>query len=302
MSASKAHIAVCICTYKRPELLAAFFKGLVRQRTDDRFFYSVVVVDNDHGRSGHAVVERARQDTGLPILYVVEPVQNISGARNRAIACAKGEYVAVIDDDEVPADDWLFRLFEAITSYRTDGVLGPVVPRYQVAPPAWVIKARLCERERFPTGTRLRDVRYTRTSNALLSATLFASGTPPFDLRFGLTGGEDSDFFRRMLTSGKTFVWCDEACVYETVPAERLEAGYFLRRALLRGIANAQGVSIFSRSWTKSMAAVVCYSIALPILLLSGYHRFFKGLISLCDHLGKVLAIAGVQVLQRRTF
>jgi hypothetical protein len=53
----------------------------------------------------------------------------------------------------------------------------------------------------------------------------------PFDPRLGLTGGEDTLFIRQLLRGGRKIVWCAEAVIWETIPSEKLEARYLLRRA-----------------------------------------------------------------------
>jgi succinoglycan biosynthesis protein ExoM len=88
------------------------------------------------------------------------------------------------------------------------------------------------ERPRFATGERLT---YARTSNALVTAELLRRWTPPFDERFGLTGGEDTHFFMRARLAGATMVWCDDAVVEEAVPASRVALGWLLRREYRRG-------------------------------------------------------------------
>jgi len=60
-SHSVKHISVCICTYKRSEMLNRLLNELNFQRTDGLFQYSVVVVDNDATESGKEVVLEARE-------------------------------------------------------------------------------------------------------------------------------------------------------------------------------------------------------------------------------------------------
>ena len=105
-----------------------------------------------------------------------------------------------------------------------------------------------------------------------------------------------------MMKQGNKFIWCDEACVFETVPAERLSRAYFLKRALLRGVANAEGVSPLSINVGKSAFAAVYYIVSLPLRLVLGHDIFMRGLIKMCDHLSKVLATMGLRVITRRTF
>src|SRR5262245_52129070 len=115
------HISVCICTYKRLELLGQLLQKLEHQQTDELFSYSIVVVDNDVQESARATVTTFARQSSMPVTYHVEPVQNIALARNRAVANAHGEFVAFIDDDETPIDDWLKFLRETLLQYKVDG-------------------------------------------------------------------------------------------------------------------------------------------------------------------------------------
>ena len=66
MSAPK-HISVCVCTFKRPHMLAKVLDSLQHQRTNGLFTYSIVVADNDASRSGEPVVA-ACQERGPLVL------------------------------------------------------------------------------------------------------------------------------------------------------------------------------------------------------------------------------------------
>src|SRR5579864_121377 len=50
------HITVCICTYKRPQLLERLLRALGQQSTGGFFSYSIVVADNDRLKSAETVV------------------------------------------------------------------------------------------------------------------------------------------------------------------------------------------------------------------------------------------------------
>jgi succinoglycan biosynthesis protein ExoM len=294
--------ALLICTYKRPILLETLLHRLENLKTAGRFTYSIVVVDNDHSESAKTVVDAFSARATVPVRYDVEPERGFAHVRNRAVENARKTHVAFIDDDEYPEADWLFRLYTALKEYKADGVLGPVIPHYEAEPPIWVIKGRLCERETFETGTVIRSHIYTRTGNALLDRSLFLEDRSPFDSRFGRMGGEDTDFFRRMMDRGKRFVWCHEAPVWEWVPRERLSKVYFLKRALMRGFLESKDLSSLSSSALKSFVAVILYTAAIPFFLFMGQHVFMKYLIKDCDHLGKILGTCGVPLFRERTF
>jgi succinoglycan biosynthesis protein ExoM len=271
------------------------------QETEGLFSYSVVVVDNDSSKSAEALVKFWQQNGGMTIYYYDEPQQSISLARNKAVLSADGNYIAFIDDDEFPEKRWLLNLYTTLKTSKADGVLGPVKLHFEMQPPRWVLRSGLLERPTFTTGTVLK-ARDTRTGNVLFAKRVFEGEMCPFDPRFGRTGGEDGDFFKRKIDEGYVFVWCNEAPVYETVPPERYKKTYFLKRALLRGVSEARLPSFSKIGILRSLAACFLYTPALPILLLISEHMFMKYLVKGCDHFGKLLALCGIEVISERRF
>ena len=126
MNNETKHIGVCICTYKRPELLQRLLRELAGQDTGGLFTFSISIVDNDKLRSAETTVLNFAATSDVPVTYDVEPVQNICMARNRGIANATGDLIAFIDDDEFPEKQWLLNLYQAIHRDGVAGVLGPV--------------------------------------------------------------------------------------------------------------------------------------------------------------------------------
>ena len=291
-------ISVCICTYKRPNYLKRLLNELERQTTENLFKISIVVVDNDVEETAKKVVATFRNSSILNVDYCNERNQNIALARNKAVGMAKGEFIAFIDDDEFPSEKWLLSLYKDIKRYNADGILGPVIPHFEQPPPKWVLKGRLFERPTHPTGYVM-GWRNTRTGNTLLKRELFGSGQKWFDPAFG-SGGEDRDFFRRKIEEGKVFVWSNEAQVFEIVPPVRWKRTVLTKRALLRGKIALKSTDSGPASILKSACAIAAYTICLPLFLVAGHHIFMKYLIKDCDHLGKVLAFLGIDLVKEK--
>ena len=131
-------------------------------------------MDNDALGSAKPIVDRYASRVAIPVRYDVEPERSFALVRNRAVKNARGTHIAFIDDDEYPDPEWLLRLFRALKEYRADGVLGPVIPEFEVEPPPWLIKGALCERETFKTGTVLTSHAHARTGNVLLNRSIFS--------------------------------------------------------------------------------------------------------------------------------
>lgn len=230
-------VAICIATYRRPEGLDRLLAGIAAQE------YSapaprvrVVVVDNDAGgEAAAAVVERWR--ARLPDLVLDrEPRQGISYARNRCLdAAGEPDFVAFIDDDEVPAVDWLDQLLRVQRAHDADVVRGPVIPRFANRPEPWILDGGFFDRPRHPTGTEM-DVAYTH--NTLLRWAPYGRDLR-FSHRYARSGGSDTHFFTRARRMGARIVWADEAVVEEWNPPERQRLGWLVRRHYRIGLVRA---------------------------------------------------------------
>jgi glycosyltransferase involved in cell wall biosynthesis len=290
-----SHISVCICTYKRPDLLRRLLDNLADQETGGIFTYSIVIVDNDGQQSAKNVITEFNLTAAIAIKYRVELRQNIAMARNKAVESSEGDYIAFIDDDEFPEKTWLLTLLKACQQYKVDGVLGPVKRYFDEQPPRWIIKGNFYERPTYPTGLII-DWRKGRTGNVLLKKQLFTGAGRPFDPQF--RQGEDQDFFRRMIEQGHVFIWCNEAVAYEVVPPVRWRRVFMLKRALLRGAMEPQTANFGALDIGRSVAAIPLYICALPFAFVAGQHRFMDLTVRLFDHLGKLLALAGVHIVK----
>jgi glycosyltransferase involved in cell wall biosynthesis len=236
--------------------------------------------------------------SNLPSVYCVETRKNIALARNKALENATGDFIAFIDDDEFPVEDWLLNLLTTCQGFNVAGVLGPVRPHFEEPPPLWIVEGGFCERPEHPTG-RVMEWSEARTGNLLFRRSILDGIPFAFSSEFG-TGGEDKDFFLRMTERGNVFVWCNEGIVYETVQPARWKRSFMLKRALLRGrniLKHRTG-----RSWIliKSVLAVPVYAVVLPVTLVAGQHLFMRYAIKLCDHFGRLLAVFGMNPISER--
>jgi cellulose synthase/poly-beta-1,6-N-acetylglucosamine synthase-like glycosyltransferase len=230
--------------------------------------------------------------SSIPVTYCLEPRQGIPFARNKAVENAFGDYIVFIDDDEVPTPRWLLTLLTACERFRVDGALGPVRPYFPEDAPDWIRKGKFYDRPSYPTGFII-DWRKGRTGNVLLKASLVKSCEQPFRPEFRTA--EDQDFFRRMIEKGHVFVWCEEAVAYEFVPDTRWKRKFMLKRALLRGATSIAHPTFGIIDIAKSVIAVPAYMLALPFALVCGQRWFMTYLVKTFDHLGKLLALAGIK-------
>lgn len=101
-------VALCAATYRRPRGLARLLKAMavLELPASVPFALAVIIVDNSPEAEAREQVTKAAQDFNWPLLYVSEPRRGITFARNAALEKATAldcDFVAFIDDDEVPA-------------------------------------------------------------------------------------------------------------------------------------------------------------------------------------------------------
>lgn len=294
---STHHITIGICTFRRERMLADLLKKLTHLERDQNLIYSILVVDNDEKQSARKTVNDFAATSNMHVTYICQPQKNIALARNTVLENATGDYIAFIDDDEFPARAWLTNLLATCMKYNATGVLGPVRPFFPHTPPRWLEESGLCQRPSYPTGTRL-SWQQTRTGNVLLSAAATVGKGFRFNPKFAIQG-EDQDFFKRLMAAGHTFVWCEEAPVYEIVPQERLEKSYHIRRAWVQGAASSEHIKnapLEKKLLTtgKSLTAAILYTALLPALYLTSAAYFMKFLVKDIHHISRILALTGV--------
>jgi glycosyltransferase involved in cell wall biosynthesis len=295
-AAINPHVTICIPTCRRETLLEKLLLSLAVQRTDGLFTYSLVVVDNDAAGSAERIVTRVRDRFDPPIEYSVQPVRNIALTRNMAVQRSRGDYLAFIDDDEYADEDWLLGLFRACSEYRADVCHGPVIPYVAPGTSRFFRFSGMFERSRAATGSA--RYAYRGTGNCLIDRRVLAGDDQPFDPALGLTGGEDTVFFRKLEQQGRRFCWCDEARVHEYVPPERARIAWWAGREFRHGkqhvawmAANHPGYMGYGVvcSALKFAVAAGAMPFTLPSLLSRG-RVFVRCLKKICQYAGQVSA------------
>jgi len=108
-------VSICIATYRRPALLRATLEVLRQQGFAD---FEVVISDNDPESSARCVVdEYDARFRYIPNETNVGMVKNF----NRAISHARGEFVAMLADDDPPMPEFLPVLHDLCQRYPGSG-------------------------------------------------------------------------------------------------------------------------------------------------------------------------------------
>ena len=128
-------VSVLICTYNRAALLEQTLAALAAAKAPAECALDIVVVDNNSSDGTPGVVEQASSRGPWPVTYVIERSQGKGFALNRGLSHARGDIIALTDDDVLPSEDWLVRIVERFREHDLVFVFGKVLPRWEIQPP-----------------------------------------------------------------------------------------------------------------------------------------------------------------------
>lgn len=300
-------VAVCVCTFRRPELL----NGLLDRLRDeavaiaDRACVGVVVVDDDPERSAEIPVKRAASGFGLGVRYIHAGSRNIAVARNLALKAGveMATLVAFTDDDCLPSEGWLAELVKVFSLGGAEIVTGVCLDGFPETYPAWVHRGPYFDRPLEEPDGAIVTSGYIK--NILISADALRRSGIQFDPEFGRTGGEDEMFLIQARQLGFKNRRAARALIHEKVPANRLTLNYQLRRRLWYG--NTKSLTtVASASATRGRAllrGVWMIARSLPLVPMRLARRqpveFHSAAALLLQGVGRVLGAVGISVNHR---
>ena len=129
-------ITVCICTHDRPDYVRDCLAGL-RDQTVASDQFETLIVDSASSRPNAALLTALARDHGVRLIRVDQP--GVSLARNSGAEATHTPYIAYIDDDAIPAPDWIEAILAALAEPRPPPAVlgGRILPRWEAPLPAW---------------------------------------------------------------------------------------------------------------------------------------------------------------------
>jgi GT2 family glycosyltransferase len=236
-------VIVCAYSLERWAVLSEAIAALLGQRPAPL----EVILAVDHNPE---LLARAQASfPGVVVLANAGP-RGSSEAKNSAVAVARGEVLAFVDDDAIAAPDWLARMLGPYGDRSVIGTCGAPVPRWQTGAPGWMPEEFLwtvgCAYRGLPE--RPAPVRNPIGAAMSFRAEVFAR-LGGFHTGLGPNmatpsphgGGEDTEFGIRAHRAfpGGSLIHVPGARVEHHVPASRARFSYFRRRCWLEGRAKA---------------------------------------------------------------
>ena len=268
-------LSLIIPTHNRSERLIAALESVIRQDLPAADWECVVVSNNSTDDTVARFGDFAARYPGLNLRLVTEDGPGVSYARNRGIAETSAPLLVFIDDDERINPGFL-RAYADFFDAHPDAVVagGRIIAEYVTGRPAWLSKyTEMPIANPMDFGDAVRPFPAGRVPGGgnmafRRSAALRYGGFDPSLGRVGrmLIGGEENDFFERLMRGGETCWYVPGAVMWHIIPPEKLTESYFRR---------------------------LCYNVGVSQRLRAGmYRRYPKTLLSECLKWGATLLLS----------
>jgi len=226
---------VALCTHNHADRLVRTLADLHGLGMPDAP-WELLVIDNACTDGTPALLGSHAWPPGWNVRIVREEKLGLSNARNRAISEAQGEYVVFIDDDETPDPDWLCAFEALIRNHAPDAFGGRIEVLFEGERPRWLADellgflGQLNRAESIVPLTRP-DASFHGGNFGFRKSVCERVGD--FDAALGRkgtdnTGGEEVDFYRRLLDGGFKVWWTPDAVIHHRIESAKLKRGYFL--------------------------------------------------------------------------
>jgi glycosyltransferase involved in cell wall biosynthesis len=229
-------ITVILCTYNRCGELTKALSSVTASTLPNSTEWEVLVVDNNStDQTAHVVEEFSRRYPGR-VRYLFEPRPGKSNALNAGIQEARGDILAFMDDDVTVDSTWLKNLTANLYNGTWAGAGGRILPQWNCPPPPWIPlseRSGLAPLAMFdlgpapgplaeaPVGTNMAFQKKVFEKYGVFRTDL--GPRPGSEIR-----NEDTEFGKRVLSSGERLRYEPSAVVHHPVSPNRIKKRYFL--------------------------------------------------------------------------
>ena len=249
-------LSLIIPTHNRSERLIAALESVIRQDLPAADWECVVVSNNSTDDTVARFGDFAARYPGLNLRLVTEDGPGVSYARNRGIAETSAPLLVFIDDDERINPGFL-RAYADFFDAHPDAAVAGVRTRaeYETRRPAWPSKyTEMPIANPMDFGDAVRPFPAGRVPGGgnmafRRSAALRYGGFDPSLGRVGrmLIGGEENDFFERLMRGGETCWYVPGAVMWHIIPPEKLTESYFRRLCYNVGVSQRLRAGMYRR-------------------------------------------------------
>lgn len=255
-------LSVVICTYNGEARIGKVLDRVRSQLHTHSIAWEVLVIDNNSRDDTKRVIS-----TYPEVRYFFEVEQGTAFARSKGVREAKGQWIAFLDDDTLPDENWITQAHQFAQAHPEIGAFGGQIhAEYEVEPPAEVRKVApylaIVERGSKPH-------QYDRVlppgAGLVVQRQAWLSAVPEKLVLVGRTtaamlASDDIEAILHIQNSGREIWYNPEMHLYHQIPPWRTERSYLLK--LIKGIGLVRHHIRMTRwkAWQRPILALVYFA------------------------------------------
>jgi glycosyltransferase involved in cell wall biosynthesis len=261
---------VVICTHNGEKRLPQVLNRLRSQINTETFTWELIVVDNNsQDNTAQVISDYQAQWNGICTLrYSFEPEQGLAHARRCAIRQVQSLWVGFLDDDNLPAPDWVEAAYEFSQRYPQIGAFGSqILGQFEVPPPLNFQRIASClaiiDRGNQPFRYHAHRGVLPAGAGMVVNTAVWNQCVPPQPILLGVCGlslatkGEDVETLSYIRQAGYE-IWHNPAMqLRHYIPKERLQRDYLLRLFQSIGLNRYTLRMLHYYSWQRPVMGLV---------------------------------------------
>ncbi len=263
------NLTVAIPTYNGENRLPQVLEIIQTQTGIESVNWEIIVVDNNSKDNTAKLIQEYQKNwqNSYPLRYVFEPEQGLAFARQRAIEEAKGELVAFLDDDNIPALNWVSEVYKFGQKYPQAGAYASQIHGlFEVEPPehlkSIIFYLAINERGNQPLLYEPRKKGFPPGGGLVVRRDVWKQNVPTrlfFIGRVGksMLGTEDAEALFYIHRAGWEIWYNPDMEIEHIIPSSRLEKNYLMRLMRSIGISRFYFRMVLIKSWQRPFAFFV---------------------------------------------